>query len=88
MKDFASKKGSRITAKNVSDKYKKMHLQKKYPPKTFLVSENDLETIDYSDELKEDLFACESILTAANKLFHFDSYKKEQAEALKEMKQQ
>ena len=39
-----SKKGKAIAAKNVLKKYKNM----KKPKKTYLVNENDLETIDYS----------------------------------------
>ena len=61
---------------------------KKRPPKTFLVDEADLETIDYQGDLKEDLFANKSILAAANKVFDFNRYKKEQAEAIDEIKQQ
>ena len=38
------KKGKAIAAKNVLKKYKNM----KKPKKTYLVNENDLETIDYS----------------------------------------
>ena len=38
------KKGKAIAAKNVLKKYKNM----KIPKKTYLVNENDLETIDYS----------------------------------------
>ena len=45
---------------------------------TLLVDEADLETIDYNDEPNEDIFANESILAAANKVFDFDKYKKEQ----------
>ena len=51
----------------------------KKPLPTFLVSEADLETIQYNDEPNEDIFANESILAAANKVFDFDRYKKEQA---------
>lgn len=75
MIDFARRKSSGIAGKKVSDKYKKIHLQKKHPPKTILVSKNDLETIDY-EEPKDDLFASEGILAASNKVFNFDSYKK------------
>ena len=45
---------------------------------TLLVDEADLETVDYNDEPNEDIFANESILAAANKVFDFDKYKKEQ----------
>ena len=65
-----------------------MHFYKKHPRKTFLVSEDDLETIEYSEEPKEDLFTSKSMLAASNKVFDFDSYKKEQAEALKDVKKQ
>ena len=79
IKDVSSKKSTQIAAKKVSDKYKKMRLKK--PPPTFLVDEADLETIQYNDEANEDIFANESILTAANKVLDFDKYKKEQASA-------
>ena len=57
----------------------------KKPKKTYLVNENDLETIDYS-EPQEDLFAGESILIAANKVLNFKQFKKEQEKLLKKGK--
>ena len=39
----------------------------KKPPKTFLVNEEDAETIDYYNDSDEDMFAEESIVIAANK---------------------
>ena len=86
IKDAASKKSARIAAKFFSDKYKKMGL--KTPRSTFLLNEADLETIQYNDKPNEDIFANESILAAANKVFDFDKYKKEQAAAIDELKQQ
>ena len=80
IKDAASKKSARIAAKNFSDKYKKMGL--KTPRSTFLLNEADLETIQNNDKPNEDIFANESILAAANKVFDFDKYKKEQAAAI------
>ena len=77
IKDVASEKSAQIAAKKVSDKYKKMRMKKPLP--TFLVSEADLETIQYNDEPNENIFANESILAAASKVFDFDRYKKEQA---------
>ena len=71
----------RIVAKKVLDKYKRM----KRPKKTYLVDEEDIETLDY-DEPVEDLFKGESILEAVNKVFDFEKFKKEQAEAIDEMK--
>ena len=53
--------------------------------KTYLVNEEDIETIDYS-EPQEDLFAGESILNAANKLLNFNQFKKEQEKLLKKGK--
>ena len=76
-----SKKGKAIAAKNVLKKYKNM----KKPKKTYLVNENDLKTIDYS-EPQEDLFAGESILIAANKVLNFKQFKKEQEKLLKKAK--
>ena len=57
----------------------------KKPKKTYLVNENDLKTIDYS-EPQEDLFAGESILIAANKVLNFKQFKKEQEKLLKKAK--
>ena len=57
----------------------------KRPKKAYLVNEEGIETIDYS-EPKEDLFAGESILNAANKLLNFNQFKKEQEKPLKKGK--
>ena len=57
----------------------------KRPKKTYLVNEEDLETTDYK-EPQEDLFRGESIVEAANKVLDFKAFKKDQANALKEMK--
>ena len=81
IKNAAAKKNTRIVAKKVLDKYKRM----KRPKKTYLVDEEDIETLDY-DEPVEDLFKGESILEAVNKVFDFEKFKKEQAEAIDEMK--
>ena len=54
----------------------------KRPKKTYLVNEEDIETIDYT-EPKEDLFAGESIANAANKVLNFKQFKKEQEKELK-----
>ena len=59
----------------------------KKPKKTYLVNENDLETIDYS-EPQEDLFAGESILNAANKVFDFSKFKKEQEKQIQGFNEQ
>ena len=67
------KKGKQIAAKNILKKYKNL----KKPKKTYLVNEEDLETINYN-EPQEDLFAGESILAAANKVLDFDEFKEEQ----------
>ena len=53
----------RITAKEILQKYKSM----KRPKKTYLVNEEDLETID-CNEPQEDLFQGERIVKAANKV--------------------
>ena len=57
-------------------------------PHTFFVNKADLETIQYNAEPNEDIFANERILAAANKVFDFDKYKKEQAAVIDELKQQ
>ena len=50
-----------------------------------MVNEEDLDTIDYN-EPQEDLFWGESIVEATNKALDFEKFKKDQANALKEMK--
>ena len=67
------KKGKTIAAKNILKKYKTI----RKPKKTYLVNENDLATIDYTEQ-QEDIFAEESILNAANRVFDFNKFKKEQ----------
>ena len=54
----------------------------KKPKKTYLVNENELETIDYS-EPQEDIFVGESILNAANKVLDFKKFKPEQERQIK-----
>ena len=49
-----------------------------------MVKEEDLETADYN-EPQEDLFQGESIVEVANKVLDFKAFKKDQANALKEM---
>ena len=70
-------KNSAKTAKKISNKYKNL----KKPKKTFLVDEEDLETIVYN-EPEEDLFRRESILAAANKVIDFNEFKKQQVNAI------
>ena len=53
----------------------------KRPKKTYLVNEEDIETID-QNELPEDLFEGESILKAANKFLDFETFKIEQERAM------
>ena len=48
----------------MADKILKKYKNMKRPKKTYLVSKEDIETIDYN-EPQEDLFAGESILNAA-----------------------
>ena len=67
-----------MTAKRISQKYKNL----KKPKKTYLVNEEDLETIRYGDEPQEDLFKGESVLEAANKVLDFDEFKKQQESAI------
>ena len=66
----------------MADKILKKYRNMKRPKKTYLVSEEDIETIDYN-EPQEDLFAGESILNAANKLLYLEQFKKEQERELK-----
>ena len=71
IKNSAAKKNAKITAKKIVQKYKSM----KRPKKTYLVNEEDLETINY-DKPREDLFNGESVIEAANKVLDFDAFKK------------
>ena len=57
----------------------------KRPKKAYLVNEEDIKTIDYT-EPKEDLFAGESIVDAANKVLNFKQLEKEQEKQLKQGK--
>ena len=71
------KKNAAITAEKIVKKYKLM----KRPKKTYLVNEKDLEAIDYN-ELQENLFKDDSIINLVNKVFDFEKFTKDQAEAL------
>ena len=51
IKNSATKKSARITAKKILQKYKSM----KRPKKTYLLNEEDLDSIEYN-EPQEDLF--------------------------------
>ena len=69
IKNSAAKKSTWITAKKILLKYKSM----KRPKKTYLVNEEDLDTIEYN-EPQEDLFREESIAEAANKVLDFENF--------------
>ena len=79
VKTASDKKRTRITAQKILKKYKNM----KKPKKTYLVNEEDIDTIDYN-EPQEDLFAGESIVNAANKVIDFEQFKREQEKMLQE----
>ena len=57
----------------------------KRPKKTYLVNEEDIETIDYTKPQK-DLFEDESIVNVVNKVLDFKQFKKEQEKELKKGK--
>ena len=78
IKTASDKKRTKIAADKILKKYKNM----KRPKKTYLVNEEDIETIDYI-EPQEDLFTGESIVNAANKVLDFNQFKKEQEKELK-----
>ena len=75
IKTVSDKKRTKITA----DKILKKHKNMKRPKKTYLVNEEDIETIDYI-EPREDL------VNAANKVLDFNQFKKEQEKELKKVK--
>ena len=68
----------RKTAQKILQKYKRM----KIPKKTYLVNEEDIETIDYN-ELQQDLFEGESVVKAANKVLDYEVFKRDQEKLLK-----
>ena len=78
-----SKNGKQIATKNILKKYKNLKKSKK----TYLVNEEDLKTIDYT-KLRDDLFAGESIVNAANKILDFDEFKREQERKLQKYNDQ
>ena len=84
IKTASNKKRTRITAQKILKKYKNM----KRPKRTYLVNEEDIDTIDYNEPPQEDLFAGESIINAANKVIDFEQFKKEQEKRLQEYKDQ
>ena len=77
IKKFAANKNKTIAENKILKKYK----YTKKPKKTYLVNEEDLETIDFSEP--EDLFQGESILNVTNKVLDFNEFKKQQEEAIK-----
>ena len=83
IKTTSNKKRTRITAQKILKNYKNM----KKPKRTYLVNEEDIDTIDYN-EPQEDLFAGESILNAANKVIDFEQFIKEQEKRLQEYNDQ
>ena len=80
----SNNKRTRITAQKILKKYKNM----KRPKRTYLVNEEDIDTIDYNEPLQDDVFAGESIVNAANKVMDFEQFKKEQEERLQEYNDQ
>ena len=84
IKTASNKKRTRIAAQKIFKKYKNM----KRPKRTFVVDEDDIETIDYNEPLQEDVFAEKSILNAANRVLDFEHFKKEQEKRLQEYNNQ
>ena len=78
IKNSAAKKGAKITAKKIVEKYKSI----KRPKKTYLISEEDLETNN------DPQIRGESILEAANKVLDFEAFKKDQEKPLKDIKKE
>ena len=73
VKNSSDKKRKNIVAQKVVKKYKNL----KKPKRTYLVDEKDIETIDYNSTDEEDLYASESIVNAANKVFDCNKLKKD-----------
>ena len=75
------KTSRKITAEKISKKYKNF----KKPKKTYLVNEEDLDTVMY-DKPQQDLFERESVL-AANKVFDFKKFQQNQKQILENYKE-
>ena len=73
VKDTSDKKRKNLAAQKIIKKYKNL----KKPKRTYLVSEKDIETIDYNSTDEEDIYAGESIVNAANKVFDYNKFKEE-----------
>ena len=76
------KTSRKITAEKISKKYKNF----KKPKKTYLVNEEDLDTVMY-DKPQQDLFERESVLAAANKVFDFKKFQQNQKQILENYKE-
>ena len=72
VKDTSDKKRKNLAAQKIK-KYKNL----KKPKRTYLVSEKDIEKIDYNSTDEEDIYAGESIVNAANKVFDYNKFKEE-----------
>ena len=57
----------------------------KIPKKTYLIDEQDVETIDYN-ELQKDLFESESIVKVANKVPDYEAFKRDPEKLFKKSK--
>ena len=73
VKDTSDKKRKNLAAQKIVKKYKNL----KKPKRTYLVSEKDIETIDYNSTDEEDIYAGESIVNAANKVFSYNKFKED-----------
>ena len=72
-KNSSDKKRKNITAQKILKKYKNL----KKPKHTYLVDEQNIKTIDYNFTDEEDLYADESIVNAANKVFDYNKFKED-----------
>ena len=77
------KTSRKITAEKISKKYKNL----KKPKKSYLVNEEDLDTVIY-DEPQQDLFEVESVLAAANKVFDFKKFQQNQKQRIENYEEQ
>ena len=81
IKNTNDNKNAKITARKILKKYKNM----KIPKKTYLIDEQDVETIDYN-ELQKDLFESESIFKGANKVLDYEAFKRDLEKSFKKVK--
>ena len=73
VKNSSDKKRKNATAQKILKKHKNLKKSKR----TYLVDERDIKTVDYNSTDEEGLYADESIVNAANKVFGYNKFKED-----------